>query len=702
MYGYASLLGVAKANGYIPYLASTHPLLTYFPLTKIRSTGAECLQTVYDDRPCTYNPLFFNLPAANISIEGYLQSWKYFRFIEDEIRREFKMHAHIKTTAKDQLNSYVGKYLKEGRLVISIHVRRGDVLTPDAQKLGFRHAPASYFQNAMSHMLERYPNSVFFVTSDDIVWCKENLKSPKIYSLSKINSNRVKETIPIVFSASKNYMEDFAMLTLCNHSIISVGTFGWWSAWLANGHVVYYKDFPIPGTKVDFETKKEDFFPTHWQNGWTWKFIVITFCAYLIIPGISYTISSLNAPAEYIKHFINTTKFERYHSYPDKDEVDSLFGLLVALVGLGAVLGKLAILVASLIGLIGVLLMGLSRVASSYEMLFIGRVLTGVTLGSGLSVAPAYAVEMSLPSMKGSVALLNQLFQSFSFVISQVMGYIEILGNEEHWDLLVGKKSKPYSAEEMKQETRENSHTGEKTMANVAEVNDRRKHRLDFSVTVPKDGQVAVPVAGQCAVSVTVPVAVPVAVLKTYSETNHHQVAQQKQQEAQQKQQVNQQDILAESENFDLYDIEELEGSEFSNYENAKNPGHKQFIPIQQLSMKHLPEDHRDELLLNCIRAVSNLTVKLKSNIRQAHLCVLANSVDEPLYTKLIEALCAEHGINLLKVDDAKKLGEWAGLCKLDKEGKARKVNACGAVVVKDYGKDSQALDIVKNYFKSK
>ena len=36
-----------------------------------------------------------------------------------------------------------------------------------------------------------------------------------------------------------------------------------------------------------------------------------------------------------------------------------------------------------------------------------------------------------------------------------------------------------------------------------------------------------------------------------------------------------------------------------------------------------------------------------------------------------------------MQVDDAKKLGEWAGLCKLDKEGKARKVNACGCVVVK-------------------
>ena len=32
---------------------------------------------------------------------------------------------------------------------------------------------------------------------------------------------------------------------------------------------------------------------------------------------------------------------------------------------------------------------------------------------------------------------------------------------------------------------------------------------------------------------------------------------------------------------------------------------------------------------------------------------------------------------------DSKKLGEWAGLCKIDKEGKPRKVNGCGVVVVK-------------------
>uniref|UniRef100_A0A8D2K054 40S ribosomal protein S12 n=1 Tax=Theropithecus gelada TaxID=9565 RepID=A0A8D2K054_THEGE len=87
---------------------------------------------------------------------------------------------------------------------------------------------------------------------------------------------------------------------------------------------------------------------------------------------------------------------------------------------------------------------------------------------------------------------------------------------------------------------------------------------------------------------------------------------------------------------------------------------------------------------------------------RQAHLCVLASNCDEPMYVKLVEALCAEHQINLIKVDDNKKLGEWVGLCKIDREGKPRKVVGCSCVVVKDYGKESQAKDVIEEYFKCK
>ncbi|KAB0374305.1 hypothetical protein FD755_014561 [Muntiacus reevesi] len=83
-------------------------------------------------------------------------------------------------------------------------------------------------------------------------------------------------------------------------------------------------------------------------------------------------------------------------------------------------------------------------------------------------------------------------------------------------------------------------------------------------------------------------------------------------------------------------------------------------------------------------------------------LCVLASNCHKPMYIKLVEALCAEHQINLIKVDDNKKLGEWVGLCKTDSEGKPCKVVGCSYVVLKDYGKESQAKDVKEEYFKCK
>uniref|UniRef100_A0A1D1XC66 40S ribosomal protein S12 n=1 Tax=Anthurium amnicola TaxID=1678845 RepID=A0A1D1XC66_9ARAE len=87
---------------------------------------------------------------------------------------------------------------------------------------------------------------------------------------------------------------------------------------------------------------------------------------------------------------------------------------------------------------------------------------------------------------------------------------------------------------------------------------------------------------------------------------------------------------------------------------------------------------------------------------RQAHLCVLVETCTEKEYVKLVEALCAEHNIHLIKISDAKKLGEWAGLCKIDREGNPRKVVGCSCVVVKDYGDESEAKNVLIDYLKSR
>ena len=50
----------------------------------------------------------------------------------------------------------------------------------------------------------------------------------------------------------------------------------------------------------------------------------------------------------------------------------------------------------------------------------------------------------------------------------------------------------------------------------------------------------------------------------------------------------------------------------------------------------------------SCCRVVRETQKALDK--RQALLCILAENCDEPMYKKLISALCMEHGIPLIKV----------------------------------------------------
>lgn len=85
---------------------------------------------------------------------------------------------------------------------------------------------------------------------------------------------------------------------------------------------------------------------------------------------------------------------------------------------------------------------------------------------------------------------------------------------------------------------------------------------------------------------------------------------------------------------------------------------------------------------------------------RTAHICVLAESCEEKEYVRLIEALCAEHNIPLVKIADAKQLGEWVGLCKIDKNGDAQKVVACACAVVREFGEESEYLEVLLDSIK--
>lgn len=93
--------------------------------------------------------------------------------------------------------------------------------------------------------------------------------------------------------------------------------------------------------------------------------------------------------------------------------------------------------------------------------------------------------------------------------------------------------------------------------------------------------------------------------------------------------------------------------------------------------------------LRECVKALDR---------RQVHLCILSKDCDSAEYVRLVEALVAEHSIPIIQVADGKQLGEWVGLCKLDREGNAKKVVKCSCAVIKDWGEQSEAKNFITDY----
>mmetsp|Transcript_48807 Transcript_48807/g.129003 ORF Transcript_48807/g.129003 Transcript_48807/m.129003 type:complete len:142 (+) Transcript_48807:90-515(+) len=82
----------------------------------------------------------------------------------------------------------------------------------------------------------------------------------------------------------------------------------------------------------------------------------------------------------------------------------------------------------------------------------------------------------------------------------------------------------------------------------------------------------------------------------------------------------------------------------------------------------------------------------------KAQVVFLAESCNEPAYKKLVQGICLEKNVPLIDVPDNKSLGEWAGLCKIDKDGLPRKVVGASCVAITDFGEEGQAYEYMMNY----
>jgi hypothetical protein len=141
--------------------------------------------------------------SSSLILNGYFQSFNYFKEIESEIKEIF-------SPSSDFLNKVYKSYPElscNGSL--SIHIRRGDYLTiSDILPI----VDISYINKAIETIGDY---SKVFVFSDDKAWAKENFN----------NSNFT------VVEDLEDY-EELWMMSLCRNNIISNSTFSWWGSFL--------------------------------------------------------------------------------------------------------------------------------------------------------------------------------------------------------------------------------------------------------------------------------------------------------------------------------------------------------------------------------------------------------------------------------------------------------------------------------------
>lgn len=263
MFIYASLFGISRDKNMTLLLNSHDELNTIFQLnvTQLRSTKRICRSSIViqERLPCTYDPEILNFDRRKVvKLKGFLQSWKYFIKYEDEIRKQFVFERLIRDQAREIINNHINEYKSKNDLhnhltIVGVHIRRGDYLRPDNKELGYNVAPKSYIEKAFAFFRNKFTHCVFLVftnpNKNDIKWMEKHVKGPDVI---KIGANK--------------RIVDMCALSQCNHTIITVGTFGWWAAWLSNGTTVYFKNVAVQNSQLRqyFSEDMLDFFPSQW------------------------------------------------------------------------------------------------------------------------------------------------------------------------------------------------------------------------------------------------------------------------------------------------------------------------------------------------------------------------------------------------------------------------------------------------------
>ena len=163
-----------------------------------------------------YYPEVFTFRHRNELFMGTWQSEKYFSNAIIEVREHFKFKSNLisKATADVLTQMY-------GRNSVSIHIRRGDYLSPQYID-GFGNiCTIEYYKRAIEFISHKIETPYFYIFTDDKAWVSENFQ--------------IGNSCFVAHNTGADSWQDMFLMSNCKHNIIANSSFSWWGAWL-NSH----------------------------------------------------------------------------------------------------------------------------------------------------------------------------------------------------------------------------------------------------------------------------------------------------------------------------------------------------------------------------------------------------------------------------------------------------------------------------------
>ena len=184
----------------------------------------------------TFDQDLFDNCEDNINLYGYFQSEKYFKHIEDDIRKLFAPKKEAKEAYEEVKDLFDDP--------VALHIRRGDFLI---NSVHHHNLSMKYYEEALNQFDSDRQVIIF---SDDTDWCKQQ---------PLFEGDRF-----LVCEGGGPYT-DLYMMSKCDDFIIANSTFSWWGAWLSHNKekVVIYPDRWFGPNNIDKSTA--DLFPPEWR-----------------------------------------------------------------------------------------------------------------------------------------------------------------------------------------------------------------------------------------------------------------------------------------------------------------------------------------------------------------------------------------------------------------------------------------------------